>query len=334
MRQVYDGSQCERGYTGFLCSSCAQYANERYEKGSGNSCILCEEKDDALSRFLFFLFILAILLVCFYFIGEARKPQAVKNKFSIGTKTFLNHLQVLSFMGDLQSQWSGLIRSMFNISNLSNLGFNIGNVGCSVQVTFQSKLIVYCMSPFLISLVPMIIYVVESLFCYRKLVLDTRRRLKLVKNNQDYAALLNIDKGPDLDYIQSRYALEEAELLHLSLTWKDHLRDFKKTLVERKDLTSEEAVNMRYNLGKDLLKKQVWTDSVVVLMVVTFLLFSTISRQIFYTFSVRLYPALILPVNSMLCRASHTKLGTSHTFHTPTYRSTAFQSWSRSRTSS
>jgi hypothetical protein len=232
------------------------------------------------------------MLVCFYFIGEARKPQAVKNKFSIGTKTFLNHLQVLSFMGDLQSQWSGLVRSMFNISNLSNLGFNIGNVGCSVQVTFQSKLIVYCMSPVIISLVPMLIYVVESLVCYRKLVLDTRRRLRLAKSQQDYAALLNIDKGYDLDYIQSRYSLEETELLHLSLTWKDHLRDFKKMLIERKDITPEEAVNLRYELGKDLLKKQVWTDSTVVLMVVTFLLFSTISRQIFYTFSIRVCVAL------------------------------------------
>jgi hypothetical protein len=143
------------------------------------------------------------------------------------------------------------------------------------------------MSPFLNSLVSMIICVVESLACYRKLLFGTKRCLKLVKNNQDYAALLNIDKGHDLDYIQNRYALEESELLHLSLTWKDHLRAFQKALVERKDLTSEEAVNMRYNLGKDLLKKQVWTDSVVVLLVVTFLSFSTISRQIFYTFSLK-----------------------------------------------
>lgn len=287
-RPEYDGSQCEVGYTGFLCSSCAQYATGRYEKSSGNTCILCEEKDDALSRFLFFLFILAVLTVCLYFIGEARKPQSVKNKFSVGTKTFLNHLQVLSFMGDLQSQWSGLVRSMFNIANLSNLGFNIGNVGCSIPITFQRKLILYCMSPFIISILPMLIYVFECLVCYRKLVLDTRRRLRLAKSRQDHAALLNIDKGFDIDYIQSRYALEEAELLHLSLTWKEHLRSFKKTLVEREDITTEEAINMRYELGKNLLKKQCFTDSVVVLMVVTFLLFSTISRQIFYTFSVRL----------------------------------------------
>ncbi len=283
----YKGSQCEYGYTGFLCSSCAVYADVRFERSSGNSCTECKESEDNLSRFLFFIFILAIILVCFYFIGEARKPSAVKNKFSIGTKTFLNHLQVLSFMGDLQSSWSGLVRSMFSVSNLSNLGFQIGNVGCSVPVNFQSKLIIYCMSPFLISLVPMFIYVIESLVCYRKLVIDTRRRLRLLKNHQDYAALLNLDKGYDLDYIQNRYTLEESELLHLSLTWKDHLHDFKKMLSERKDLTPEEAVNMRYLLGKNLLKKQVWTDSVVVLMVVTFLLFSTISRQIFFSFSIR-----------------------------------------------
>jgi Mg2+/citrate symporter len=191
-------------------------------------------------------------------------------------------------MGDLQSQWSGLVRSMFNIANLSNLGFSIGNVGCTVGLTFQRKLILYCMSPFIISLVPMLIYIFESLVCYRKLVLDTRRRLRLAKSHQDHAALLNIDKGFDLDYIQSRYALEETELLHLSLTWKEHLRAFKKILLEREDITTEEAINMRHELGKNLLKKQCWTDSVVVLMVVTFLLFSTISRQIFFTFSVRL----------------------------------------------
>jgi hypothetical protein len=119
-------------------------------------------------------------------------------------------------MGDLQSQWTGLVRSMFNIANLSNLGFSIGNVGCTVGLTFQRKLILYCMSPFIISLVPMLIYVVESLVCFRKLYVDTKRRLRLAKSHQDHAALLNIDKGFDLDYIQSSYALEETELLHLS----------------------------------------------------------------------------------------------------------------------
>jgi hypothetical protein len=328
-RPVYDGSQCEKGYTGFLCSSCALYASERFEKSSGNTCILCEEKDDNLSRFLFFLFILAILSVCLYFIREARKPQSVKNKFSVGTKTFLNHLQVISFMGDLQSQWTGLVRSMFNIANLSNLGFSIGNVGCTVGLTFQRKLILYCMSPFIISMVPMLIYVVESLVCFRKLYLDTKRRLRLAKSHQDHAALLNIDKGFDLDYIQSRYALEETELLYLSLTWKEHLRVFKKTLVEREDITTEEAINMRYELGKSLLKKQCWTDSVVVLMVVTFLLFSTISRQIFYTFSVRL--CVSCPFATQLANISRL-LGISLTCSTPMQRSTLFRSWSRSLT--
>jgi hypothetical protein len=203
-RQVYDGSL--RGYTGVSCSSCAQHANERYEKGSGNSCILCEEKDNAYSRFMAVLFILSILLMWFYFIGEDRKPQAVKNKFSIGTKTFLNYLQVLSFMGDLQSQWSGLIRSMLNLSNLSNLWFNIGNVGCSVQETFQYKLIADCMSPFLNSLVSMIICVVESLACYRKLLFGTKRCLKLVKNNQDYAAIMLRDPKSTLRCRKSRLA--------------------------------------------------------------------------------------------------------------------------------
>jgi len=289
-RQVLEGSQCEKGYTGFLCSSCATYVDEIYEKSSGNTCILCEKKEQSVYVFLALLLLLSIVLVCLYFIGEARKPQSVKNKYSIGTKTFLNHLQVLSFMGDLQSSWSDLIRSMFGIANLSNLGFSIGNVGCSIKLTFQEKLILYCMSPFIISLAPMFFYMLQCLACYRKLLADTRRRIRFARNHQNDHALYNLDKGHDLDWIQSRYSLEETELLHLTLTWKEHLRKFKTQINERKNtITPEDAIMLRYKLGKELLKKQFFTDSVVVLMVVTFLLFSTISRQIFYTFSVRVY---------------------------------------------
>jgi hypothetical protein len=210
-RQVYDGSL--RGFTGVSCSSCAQHANERYEKGSGNcnSCIMCEEKDNIYSLFLFFLFILAIILVLFYFIGEDRKPQAVKNEFSIGTKTFLNYLPL---MGDLLSQWLGLIRSMFNVPNLFNLGFNIENVGCSVQLTFRHKLIVDCVSTFLNYLGSMIICVVEFLVCYRKLLFGTKRCLKLVKNNQDYAAIMLRDARSTLRCRKSR--LVWSARFHLS----------------------------------------------------------------------------------------------------------------------
>ena len=190
-------------------------------------------------------------------------------------------------MSDLQSQWSGLMRSMFSVSNLSNFGIEIGTVGCSVPLAFRDKLLVYCLSPFLISFVPSFFYVIECLFCYRKLLLETKRRRRLAHNNQIAAALLNIDKGVDLDYIQSRYSLEETELLHLTLTWKEHLRDFKKALTQRDDISPEEYIDMRLVLGKKLLTKQFWTDSVVVLLVVTFLSFSTISRQIFYTFSLK-----------------------------------------------
>jgi hypothetical protein len=285
-KQNYDGNQCQEGYTGFLCSSCATYDTVRWARSAGKSCIQCQS-DNNLSNFLLFILFMGILLVCSYFIGEARKPQSVKNKFSVGTKTFLNHLQVISFMSDLQSQWSSLVRSMFSVSNLSNLGINIGNVGCSVPFSFQSILLVYCLSPFLISLVPSSIYAIECLVCYRKLVLDTRRRRRLARNNQVPAALLNIDKGSDLDYIQSRYSLEETELLHLTLTWKEHLRTFKKDLTQRDDISPEEYIDMRLALGTKLLTKQFWTDSVVVLLVVTFLTFSTISRQIFYTFSLK-----------------------------------------------
>ena len=285
-KQIYDRNQCQEGYTGFLCSSCATYDTVRWAESAGKACIKCES-DSNLSNFLLFIVLMGILLVCSYFIGEARKPQSVKNKFSVGTKTFLNHLQVISFMSDLQSQWSSLVRSMFSVSNLSNFGVNIGNVGCSVPLSFQSKLLVYCLSPFVISLVPSSIYVIECLVCYRKLVLDTRRRKRLARNNQVPAALLNIDKGVDLDYIQSRYSLEETELLHLTLTWKEHLRNFKKALTQRDDISPEEYIDMRLALGKKLLRKQFWTDSVVVLLVVTFLSFSTISRQIFYTFSLK-----------------------------------------------
>jgi len=286
-RLVYNGSQCEVGYTGFLCSKCAQYPFQQYARGAGQTCVPCDPNAQDSIRFLLFLFVCAILLVCSYFIGEARKPASVKNKFSVGTKTFLNHMQVLSFMSDLQSQWSSLIRSMFGIANMSNLGVNVGTLGCSVTLTFQSTLILYCLSPFILSSVPVFVYLCRCLLCYRHLWADTRRRRRLANNQQDHAALLNLDKGQDLDYIESRYNLEETELLHLSLTWKEHLRVFKETLLSQADITTQEAITLRFKLGQKLLFKQFWTDSVVVVMVVTFLIFSTISRQIFYTFSIR-----------------------------------------------
>jgi hypothetical protein len=332
-RQVLEGSQCEKGYTGFLCSSCATYVDEIYEKSSGNTCILCEKKEQSVYVFLALLLLLSIVLVCLYFIGEARKPQSVKNKYSIGTKTFLNHLQVLSFMGDLQSSWSDLIRSMFGIANLSNLGFSIGNVGCSIKLTFQEKLILYCMSPFIISLAPMFFYMLQCLACYRKLLADTRRRIRFARNHQNDHALYNLDKGHDLDWIQSRYSLEETELLHLTLTWKEHLRKFKTQINERKNtITPEDAIMLRYKLGKELLKKQFFTDSVVVLMVVTFLLFSTISRQIFYTFSVRVYdfPQFSFFLSFVAVDASYISSGTNLTYRIPVLRIISLRSWNRS----
>jgi len=302
VRQVYNGSQCEVGYSGFLCTNCAVYPFQIYAKGSGQTCVKCATDQKNAIRFYLFLFVIAILLVCSYFIGEARKPSSVKNKFSVGTKTFLNHMQVLSFMSDLQSSWSSLIRSMFGIANLSNLGVNVGTLGCEATFTFKNTLILYCTSPFILSSVPVLIYFVRCMWCYKILWSDTRRRLRLASNHQHNAALLNLDKGYDLDYIESRYNLEETELLHLSLTWKNHLSQFKKDLITRADITSEEAINLRFQLGQKLLIKQFWTDSVVVVMVVTFLLFSTISRQIFYTFSIRKYQPY-LPYSSPLMPA-------------------------------